>query len=103
MILTIKATAEISARYGSVETLNEKLKHPNHPDLPLDEIIWLITLLANQAFLIDKFKTNCMMGKRVSEGEMELFVSPQNLEYYKETIAEAISKATGDALGESGS
>ena len=48
MILTTKATKEIARRYGGLSNLGEKLMKSENFEMALDEIVWLITLLANQ-------------------------------------------------------
>jgi hypothetical protein len=50
LILTTRATKEIARRYGGLENLGEKLLKAENFELALDEIIWLITLLANSRF-----------------------------------------------------
>src|SRR5690625_5657195 len=52
LILTTKATKEIAKRYGGLEDLGEKLMKAENFEMALDEIVWLITLLANQSIHI---------------------------------------------------
>lgn len=52
LILTTKATKEISKRYGGLSKLGDKLQNTENFELALDEIIWLVTVLANQSVLI---------------------------------------------------
>jgi hypothetical protein len=54
LILTTRATKEIAKRYGGLENLGDKLMKSENFELALDEIVWLITLLANQSRLIHK-------------------------------------------------
>ena len=49
LILTTKATKEIAGRYGGLENLGEKLMKSENFEMAIGEIVWLITLLANQA------------------------------------------------------
>ena len=56
LILTTKATKEIARRYGGLENLGDKLLKSENFEMALDEIIWLITLLANQSILIYNLK-----------------------------------------------
>lgn len=56
LVLTTRATKEISRRYGGLENLGDKLLKAENFELALDEIIWLITLLANQSILIHNLK-----------------------------------------------
>ena len=52
LILTTKATKEIAKRYGGLENLGEKLMKAENFEMALEEIVWLIALLANQSILI---------------------------------------------------
>ena len=56
LILTTKATKEIATRYGGLENLGDKLMKSENFEMALDEVIWLITLLANQSVLIHNLK-----------------------------------------------
>jgi hypothetical protein len=53
LILTTKATKEIAKRYGGLENLGEKLMKAENFEMALEEIVWLIALLANQSILIN--------------------------------------------------
>jgi len=53
LILTTKATKEIAKRYGGLENLGEKLMKAENFEMALEEIVWLISLLANQSILIN--------------------------------------------------
>ena len=52
LLLTTKATKEIAKRYGGLENLGTKLMKSENFEMALDEIIWLIALMANQSVLI---------------------------------------------------
>ena len=52
LVLTTRATKEIAGRYGGLENLGDRLMKSENFEMALDEIIWLITLLANQSVLI---------------------------------------------------
>ena len=56
LILTTRATKEIARRYGGLENLGEKLMKNESFEMALDEIVWLITLLANQSIMIHNLK-----------------------------------------------
>ena len=55
LLLTTKATKEIAGRYGGLENLGEKLMKSENFEMAIGEIVWLITLLANQSILIHRF------------------------------------------------
>ncbi len=54
LVLTTRATKEIAKRYGGLENLGEKLMKSEHFEMAIDEIVWLIVLLANQSVLIHR-------------------------------------------------
>ena len=56
LILTTRATKEIGKRYGGLENLGDKLMKSENFEMALDEIVWLIALLANQSILIHNLK-----------------------------------------------
>lgn len=93
LMLTTKATKEIAKRYGGLEHLGDKLMKAENFEMALDEIIWLITLLANQSILID----NYLLGEKkelLTEEMVELLTSPLELSTYKEAIMDAMYKGT---------
>lgn len=93
LILTTKATKEIAKRYGGLENLGDKLMKSENFEMALDEIVWLIALLANQSVLID----NRLKGEKkalLTEDDVELLTSPLELATYKEAIMEAMFKGT---------
>ena len=62
--------------------------------MALDEIIWLITLLANQSILIHNLKNKEAPKDVLTEDEVELLTSPLELATYKSAITEAMFKGT---------
>ena len=97
LILTTKATKEIGRRYGGLENLGEKLMQSENFERALDEVTWLITLLANQAILIHNFKCrDDKAGQKqlLTEEEIELMTSPSDLGDYKDAIIKAMELGT---------
>ena len=93
LVLTTKATKEIARRYGGLENLGIKLMKTENFELALDEIVWLITLLANQSVLIDN-RINGEKRSPLTEDDVELLTSPFELSAYKDAIMEAMVKGT---------
>jgi hypothetical protein len=93
LILTTKATKEIAGRYGGLENLGEKLMKSENFELALSEIIWLITLLANQSILIHNIK-NADKKELLTEDIVELLTTPFELAEYKNAITAAMIKGT---------
>jgi hypothetical protein len=94
LILTTKATKAIAARYGGLENLGDKLMKAENFEMALDEIVWLITLLANQSILIHNLRHKDKPREPLTEDEVELLTSPLELAGYKAAITEAMFKGT---------
>ena len=94
LILTTRATKEIARRYGGLENLGEKLMKSDNFELALDEVVWLLTLLANQSILIRNLKNRDTPEPLLTEDEVELLTSPLDLAAYKEAITEAMFRGT---------
>ena len=94
LVLSTKATKEIAARYGGLENLGDKLMKSENFEMALDEIVWLITLLANQSILIHNLRNKENPKELLTEEEVELLTSPLDLAEYKSAITEAMFKGT---------
>lgn len=94
LILTTKATKEIAGRYGGLENLGEKLMKSENFEMAIGEIVWLITLLANQSILIHNLKNKENQRDLLTEDIVELLTSPLDLAGYKAAITEALYKGT---------
>ena len=79
LVLSTQATKEIAARYGGLEKLGEKLSKNENFEQSLDEIIWLITLLANQGIL--RHNLLCPNDKQelLTEEMIAILTSPYDL------------------------
>ena len=87
LLLTTRATKEIAKRYGGLE------KSENF-EMALDEIIWLIALMANQSILIYNLRHKDEPKPLLTEEEVELLTSPLELATYKDAIMEAMFRGT---------
>ena len=94
LILTTKATKEIAGRYGGLENLGDKLMKSENFEMAIGEIVWLITLLANQSILIHNLKHKDSPKELLTEEEVELLTTPMDLAGYKAAITEALYKGT---------
>ena len=94
LILTTKATKEIAGRYGGLENLGEKLMKSENFEMALDEIVWLITLMANQGLLIHNLRNPDNKKLLLTQEEVELLTSPLELATYKNALTEAMFKGT---------
>ena len=94
LLLTTKATKEIAKKYGGLSNLGDKLvKSENYEDA-IGEIVWLIVTLANQPILIFNYKNKGNEKPLLTEDEVELLTTPQDIANFKDAITEAILKGT---------
>lgn len=94
LILTTKATKEIAGRYGGLENLGNKLLKSENFELAIGEIVWLITVLANQSILIHNLTHKDEPKELLTEEKVELLTTPFDLATYKAAITEALYKGT---------
>lgn len=94
LILTTKATKMIAGRYGGLENLGAKLMKTENFEMALDEIVWLITLLANQSILIHNIRNKDEKKELLIEEEVELLTTPFDLAEYKNAIMASMMKGT---------
>lgn len=92
LILTTKATKEIAKRYGGLSNLGEKLMKSKNFELALDEVVWLITLLANQSILVNNLKNPADKHELLTQEAVELLTSPLDLAEYKNAIMDSMLK-----------
>ncbi|CUL88478.1 conserved hypothetical protein [Listeria monocytogenes] len=90
LLLTTKATKEIAGRYGGLENLGDKLMKSENVEMALSEIVWLITLLANQSILVHNIKHKDATKELLTEDEVEILTTPVDLAEYKEAIMNAL-------------
>lgn len=94
LLLTTKATKEIAGRYGGLENLGDKLMKSENFEMAIGEIVWLITLLANQSILVFNLKNKDEKKELLTEETVELLTTPLDLAGYKAAITEALYKGT---------
>lgn len=94
LILTTKATKEIAGKYGGLENLGDKLLKSENFEMALNEVVWLVTLLANQSILIHNIKNKENKRELLTEEMVELLTSPLDLAGFKTALSEALYKGT---------
>ena len=94
LILTTGATKQIAKRYGGLANLGDKLMKAENFENALDELIWLIALLANQSILIYNFQHPDKKQELLTEEAIELLTSPHELAAYKDAIMESMFRGT---------
>lgn len=94
LLLTTRATKEIAKRYGGLANLGDKLMKSENMEMALDELVWLITLLANQSVLVHNLRHKDAPRELLAEEVVELLTSPQEMSQYKNAIMESMYKGT---------
>ena len=94
LVLSTKATKEIAGRYGGLENLGDKLMKSENFEMAIAEIVWLVTLLANQSILIHNIKNKETPRPLLTEEEVEILTTPFEFAEYKSAITEALYKGT---------
>lgn len=92
LLLTTKATKEIAKKYGGLEKLGNKLLTKQDYEGAISEVVWLIVVLANQPILIHNYKNPNEKRELLTEDEVELLTTPQDLAVFKDAITEALYK-----------
>jgi len=92
LLLTTRATKEIAKRYGGLDNLGDRLMKAENFELALDEICWLIAMLANQTIMIHNLRHKDEPKPLLTEEELELLTSPFELADCKNAITEAMFK-----------
>ena len=94
LLLTALATKEIAGRYGGLENLGDHLMKSENFEMAIGEIVWLISLLANQSILVHNLKHKDSPKELLTEEMVELLTVPADLATYKSAIMEALLKGT---------
>lgn len=94
LLLSTKATREIAGRYGGLENLGDSLMKSENFEMAIGEIVWLITLLANQSILVHNLKNKDDKRDLLTEEMVELLTVPADLATYKSAIMDALYKGT---------
>ena len=94
LLLTTKATKEVAGRYGGLENLGDSLMKSENFEMAIGEVVWLITLLANQSILIHNLKHKDSPRELLTEEMVELLTVPADLATYKSAIMDALLTGT---------
>ena len=94
LILSTKATKAIAAKYGELEKLGDRLLNAEHFEPALSEIVWLITLLANQSIQIHNLKHPDAPRALLTEDAVDLLTTPVELAAFRSAVTEAMIKGT---------
>ena len=94
LVLTTRATKAITKRYGGLDNLGSGLLQSDDVAAALDEIVWLITLLANQSRMLHNLQNTKDQKPLLTEELVELLTAPSDFADYKDAIALAMNRGT---------
>lgn len=94
LVLTTKATRLIAERYGGLDNLGAALETSEDLGHTLTEVIWLITLLANQSVAIYNLQHPDDPKGELTVDAVELLTVPADLSEYRGAIAAALEHGT---------
>lgn len=94
LILTTRATKQIGERFGGLEKLGEKLVEERTLEESLDDVLWLIKTLANQAIMIHNLWNPEEKRELITEEKLELMTRPVDFAEYKGAIMNALIEGT---------
>lgn len=86
LLLTTKATKEIAGRYGGLENLGDHLMKSENFEMAIGEIVWLISLLANQSILVHNLKHKDAPKELLTRKWWNCFTVPADLATYKSAL-----------------
>jgi len=94
LLLTTAATKAISEKFGGLENLGESLMKSENFATALNEVNWLLCLLANQAIKRHNYMHKDNPKPELTMEFFELFTAPHELIEYKDAIAECMLRGT---------
>ena len=94
LMLTTRATREIAVRYGGLDNLGEKLMRGENFEQAIEEVVWLICLLANQDVAIWNLTHPDQHREELTTELVELLTVPADLTEYKTAITAALEEGT---------
>ncbi len=79
LLLSTRAVREIGKKFGGLDKLGEELAANGDTDKALENVIWLITLLANQPILIHNRTHRGEEKPLLTVEDVELMTTPADL------------------------
>lgn len=92
LLLTVRATKEIAKRYGGLDAIAEKVFAAENFESSLEEIVGLITILANQSIALENLSCVGTPRQLITAEYVELVTYPGGIADYQSAIIEAINK-----------
>jgi len=94
IILTMRAAREMAKRYGGLEHIGERIQTDGLSDDTIREIVWMVTLLANQGIAIHNLRNPHDPKPLLTEDTVELLAGLQDLQGFGQAIMACLTKGT---------
>lgn len=91
LVFTTAALKEVGKRYGGIEEMGEKMDADKIA--ALDDICWLVALLANQGIMLDTGITRLDNPDLLTADKVALMTMPREIESLSQAAIEAIKVA----------
>jgi len=98
LILTMRATREIGARYGGLEAVSDTLLKAESFEKVIIEVVWLITMLCNQGILIHNLRNPDQKRPLLTEEKVELLTTPSDIVGFRDAILDSMAKGVNRAI-----
>ena len=92
LVASLDALAEITERYDGIDNMTAVLKGDKDPGKQFREIIWIITLFANQPIIMHNYKCPGDPKELLTEKFVGLFADPSKIKNANSLIFNTINK-----------
>lgn len=91
LVFTTAALKEVSKRYGGIAEMGDKMDADK--TAAIDDICWLVALLANQGIMLSTGNTNPGNPDLLTADKIALLTMPREIELLSQAAVEAINIA----------
>ncbi|MCM1166444.1 MAG: hypothetical protein NC299_13440 [Lachnospiraceae bacterium] len=98
LLLSTRAVREIGKKFGGLEKLGDELTAQGNADKALDNVVWLIALLANQPILIHNRANKGSEKPLLTVEDVELMTTPADLGEMNGAIKTAIERGSSRSI-----
>lgn len=94
LLLTVRATKEISKRFGGIGKMGSKFETNENLEESIDDLVWVVCLLANQGIARHNFENPNDIKDLLTAEAIELYSQPADFADFKDAITDALYKGT---------
>jgi hypothetical protein len=90
LVLTVRAVKELAEKFGGIENFSAELKKTENYSKNIENVAFMIALLANQGELIKQLENPDKPANLLTPEAVELLTTPAELGEFKNAISAAI-------------